>query len=87
MTHATDSPLHWTCMNPLDPTKQTIIFLHAAWMSSTMLEETVQYISPLLPNVNLLRVDLNGHGKTVAGRKTFTLWDQGSDVIALMVSI
>jgi hypothetical protein len=51
-----------------------------------MLEETVTHLSSLLPNINLLRVDLNGHGKTIAGRKAFTLWDQVEDVIALMVS-
>lgn len=51
-----------------------------------MLEETVTRLSSLLPNLNLLRVDLNGHGKTITGRKSFTLWDQAEDVIALMVS-
>jgi 3-oxoadipate enol-lactonase len=50
-----------------------------------MFDETVGHLTALLPDTNLLCVDLNGHGKTIAGRKTFTLWDQGDDVIALMV--
>lgn len=54
-------------------------------MSSTMWEETVQLLAPHLSDVNLLRIDLNGHGKTTAGRKEYTLWDQAEDVLALLV--
>jgi hypothetical protein len=54
-------------------------------MASTIFEETVGHLSALLPNINLLYVDVNGHGRTTAGRKTFTLWERGDDVIALMV--
>ena len=86
MALSTKSKLHWTCTPRLDPTKTTIIFLHAAWMSSEMFDETVAHLSSLLPNVNLLRIDLNGHGKTKAGRMAFTMWDQVEDVVALMVS-
>ena len=49
-----------------------------------MFDETVDHLSALLPSTNLLCVDLNDHGKTTS-RKTFTLWDQGDDVVALMV--
>jgi hypothetical protein len=79
------SALYWKCTPSLDITKATVIFLHAAWVSSTMFDETIDHLSQLLPNTNLLCVDLNGHGNTTAGRKTFTLWEQGDDVISLMV--
>ncbi|GAB1212149.1 hypothetical protein ATERTT37_001279 [Aspergillus terreus] len=49
-----------------------------------MWEETVQLLAPHLSDVNLLRIDLNGHGKTTAGRKEYTLWDQAEDVLALL---
>lgn len=86
MTLPTKSALPWSCVPQVDPTKTTVIFLHAAWLSSTMFEETVTHLSSLLPAVNLLRVDLNGYGKITSGLKNFTLWDQANDVIALMVS-
>jgi hypothetical protein len=54
-------------------------------LSPTMFDETVTHLSSLLPAVNLLRVDLNGHGKITSSRKNFTLWDQADDVITLMV--
>lgn len=54
-------------------------------MSSSMFDETIDHLSPSLPNTNLLRVDLNGHGETRNGRKQFTYWDQAEDVIKLMV--
>jgi len=85
MASTKKSALYWTCTPDLDITKPTIIFLHAAWMSSTMFDETMNPLSTLLPNTNLLCVDLNGHGKTMAGRKKFTLWEQGDDIVALMV--
>lgn len=50
-----------------------------------MWEETIQLLAPQLPEVNLLRVDLNGHGKTTAGRKEYTLWNQAEDVLTLLV--
>jgi 3-oxoadipate enol-lactonase len=74
-------------MPSLDITKPTLIFLHAAWMSSTMFEEIVAHLQAFLPEKNMLCIDLNGHGKTTAGRRNFTLWDQGDDVVALMVCL
>jgi 3-oxoadipate enol-lactonase len=50
-----------------------------------MFEETVAHLLTLLPDTNMLCIDLNGHGQTTTGRKIFTLWDQGDDVVALMV--
>jgi len=74
-------------MPSLDIAKPTLIFLHASWMSSAMFDETVGHLLALLPDKNLLCIDLNGHGKTTTGRKNFTLWDQGDDVVALMVCL
>jgi pimeloyl-ACP methyl ester carboxylesterase len=56
-------------------------------MSSSMWEETTQSLSSTLSNTNLVRVDLNGHGKTTQGRKEYTLWDQAQDVLDLVVRI
>jgi 3-oxoadipate enol-lactonase len=78
---------YWKCTPGFDVSKPTLVFLHAAWMPSTMFAETVVHLQALLPETNLLCVDLNGHGKTTAGRKCFTLWDQGDDVVALMVCL
>lgn len=77
--------LYWQTQAPLQKGNATILFIHASWMSSTMWEETVQLLAPHLSDVNLLRIDLNGHGKTTAGRKEYTLWDQAEDVLALLV--
>jgi pimeloyl-ACP methyl ester carboxylesterase len=77
--------LYWQTEAPLQKGNPTILFIHASWMSSAMWEETVQLLAPQLPNANLLRVDLNGHGKTIAGRKEYTLWNQAEDVLALLV--
>ncbi|KAF7159624.1 hypothetical protein CNMCM5623_005004 [Aspergillus felis] len=76
--------LYWQTQAPLQKGNPTILFIHASWMSSTMWEETIQLLAPQLPNVNLLCVDLNGHGKTTAGRKEFTLWNQAEDVLAVL---
>ncbi|RHZ51860.1 hypothetical protein CDV55_103189 [Aspergillus turcosus] len=76
--------LYWQTEAPLRKGSPTILFIHASWMSSTMWEETVQLLAPQLTNVNLLRIDLNGHGKTTAGRKEYTLWNQAEDVLALL---
>ncbi|GFF97715.1 putative esterase YtxM [Aspergillus udagawae] len=76
--------LYWQTEAPLQKGNPTILFIHASWMSLTMWEETVQLLAPQLPNVNLLRIDLNGHGKTTAGRKEFTLWNQAEDALALL---
>ncbi|GFG03211.1 AB hydrolase superfamily protein YdjP [Aspergillus lentulus] len=76
--------LYWQTEAPLQKANPTILFIHASWMSSTMWEETVQLLAPQLPNVNLLRIDLNGHGKTTAGRKEYTLWNQAEDVLSLL---
>jgi pimeloyl-ACP methyl ester carboxylesterase len=79
------STLHWTSTAPIDPKIPTIIFIHAAWMSLAMFDDTVDQLSPALPGVNLLRVDLNGHGETRSGRKEFTYGDQADDLVQLMV--
>ncbi|KAL4885394.1 putative alpha/beta hydrolase [Aspergillus karnatakaensis] len=76
--------LYWCAEAPLQPDHPSIIFIHASWMSSTMWAETVQALAPHLRNVNLIRVDLNGHGNTVEGRKAYTLWDQAQDVLTLL---
>ncbi|GFF32109.1 putative esterase YtxM [Aspergillus udagawae] len=76
--------LYWQTQAPLQKGNPTILFIHASWMSLTMWEETVQLLAPQLPNVNLLRIDLNGHGKTTAGRNEYTLWNQAEDVLALL---
>lgn len=52
-----------------------------------MFDETIDHLRDLLPNTNLICVDLNGHGKTTTGRNTFTLWDQANDVVTLMVCL
>lgn len=85
MASFSKSGLYWSCTPSLDLAKPTLVFLHAAWMSSTMFDETLGHLSAKLPNTNLLCIDLNGHGRTTMGRKNFTLWDQGEDVVALMV--
>lgn len=77
--------LYWETEAPLQKGKPTVLFIHASWMSSAMWEETIQLLAPQLPEVNLLRVDLNGHGKTTAGRKEYTLWNQAEDVFTLLV--
>lgn len=87
MASTSPSALYWSCVPTLDTTKPTLIFLHAAWMPSSMFDETIKYLSSKLVNTNLLCIDVNGHGKTVAGRKTFTLWDQVDDVVNLMVRL
>lgn len=56
-------------------------------MGSSMFDETTEHLASVLPNTNLLCVDVNGHGKVVGGRKEFTLWDQADDVVALMVCL
>lgn len=50
-----------------------------------MFDETTAHLSSALSNVNLLCVDVNGHGMTVGGRKEFTLWEQADDVVTLLV--
>jgi hypothetical protein len=50
-----------------------------------MFDETIGHLLGLLPNTNLICIDLNGHGKSSTGRKAFMLWDQGNDVVTLMV--
>ena len=81
------SELYWKCTPSLNINKPTLIFLHAAWMSSTMFDDTLAQLLPLLPETNMLCIDLNGHGGTTKGRRAFSLWDQGDDVVALMVCI
>ncbi|KAL5363158.1 Alpha/Beta hydrolase protein [Aspergillus floccosus] len=76
--------LYWQTQAPPKKGNHTILFIHASWMSSTMWEETVQLLAPHLSDVNLLRIDLNGHGKTTAGRREYTLWNQAEDVHALL---
>lgn len=56
-------------------------------MSSSMFDDTIAQLSPVLPNTNLLRVDLNGHGETRNGREEFSYDDQADDVVQLMVSV
>jgi 3-oxoadipate enol-lactonase len=85
MASFSKSGLYWKCTPSFDITKPTLIFLHASWLSSTMFEETVAHLLALLPDTNMLCVDLNGHCQTTTGRKIFTLWDQGDDAVALMV--
>jgi pimeloyl-ACP methyl ester carboxylesterase len=77
--------LYWCAEAPLQPDHPSIIFIHASWMSSSMWAETVQSLLHQLPKVNLVRVDLNGHGKTTDGRKEYSLWEQAHDVLSLLV--
>ncbi|CEL08508.1 hypothetical protein ASPCAL11657 [Aspergillus calidoustus] len=76
--------LYWCAEAPLQPSQPTILFIHASWMSSSMWEETTQSLSDDLSNTNLVRVDLNGHGRTTEGRKEYTLWDQAQNVLDLI---
>ncbi|KAL4864884.1 hypothetical protein BDV12DRAFT_200698 [Aspergillus spectabilis] len=76
--------LYWCAETPLQPDYPSIIFIHASWMSSSMWAETVRSLALQLPNVNLVRVDLHGHGKTTDGRKEYSLWDQAHDVLSLL---
>jgi hypothetical protein len=39
------------------------------------------------PDTNFLLIDINGHGRTIAGRKQYTLYDQCDDIVALMVAL
>jgi len=71
---------------PLDISKKSVVFLHATFMSSEMWVDQTDYLIPKFPDVNLLLlIDVNGHGKTTEGRKTFTLYDHADDLVALMV--
>ena len=79
------SKLYYTSPYPIDVSKQTVIFLHAAFMSSTMWIDQIAYLKDKFPDANLLQIDVNGHGKTTTGRKHYTLYDQGDDITALMV--
>lgn len=81
------SNLSYTTAAPFDRTKKTAIFLHAAYMSSTMWVDQIAYLEDEFPNVNLLCIDVNGHGKTTNGRKIFTLYDQCDDIAALIVPL
>jgi hypothetical protein len=47
--------------------------------------DQMTYLKEKFPHVNLLCIDLNGHGKTTHGRTSFTLYDQCDDIVALMV--
>jgi pimeloyl-ACP methyl ester carboxylesterase len=79
------SKLFHTSPAPIDVSKKTVVFIHAAYMSSTMWVDQVDYLHDKFPYINLLLVDCNGHGNTIDGRKTFTLYDQANDIAALMV--
>jgi pimeloyl-ACP methyl ester carboxylesterase len=79
------SKLYFTSPAPIDPSKRTIVFLHAAFMSSTMWTDQIDYFSKALPNTNLLLIDVNSHGRTTQGREKFTLYDQAEDIISLLV--
>ncbi|KAL2818039.1 Alpha/Beta hydrolase protein [Aspergillus granulosus] len=76
--------LYWCSEAPLRPSQPTILFIHASWMSSSMWGETTQSLASHFPDTNLVRVDLNGHGKTAGGREEYTLWDQAQDVLTLI---
>jgi len=78
------SELYYTSAAPLDVSKKTVVFIHAAFMSSTMWVDQIAYLAPKFPETNLLLIDVNGHGKTTEGRKHFTLYDQCDDIAALM---
>ncbi|EAW11056.1 alpha/beta fold hydrolase [Aspergillus clavatus NRRL 1] len=76
--------LFWKTEAPLVNEHPMIIFIHASWMSTTMWDETVQLLAPNLPNINLVRIDLAGHGKTTSSRNEFSLWDQAENALALL---
>jgi pimeloyl-ACP methyl ester carboxylesterase len=80
------SKLYYTCASPFDVGKKTAIFLHAAYMSSTMWVDQMTYLKENFPRVNLVCIDVNGHGKTTNGRTSFTLYDQCDDIVGLMVA-
>lgn len=67
----------------LDLTKSTILVLHAFLSDKHAWTDFFQ--SPLAQLVNLVAVDLHGHGET-SGRKEWTYWDNAEDIIGLMVS-
>lgn len=79
------SKLFYTSPAPLDPSKKTVVFIHAAFMSSTMWIDQVADLTVKYPNTNFLLIDVNGHGRTTTGRKQYTLYNQSDDIIALMV--
>lgn len=79
------SKLFYTSPSPIDASKQTAIFLSAAFMSSTMWVDEISYLKDKFPDVNLLQIDVNGHGKTTGGRKQYNLYDQCDDIATLMV--
>jgi hypothetical protein len=81
------SKLYYTSPSPIDASKQTVIFLHAAFMASTMWVDQIAYLKNIFFDVNLLQIDVNGYGKTTHGRKQFTLYDQCDDIVGLMVFI
>ena len=80
------SKLYYTRDPPFDVGKKTAILLHAAYMSSTMWVDQIAYLKEKFPGVNLVCVDVNGHGKTTNGRTSFTLYDQCDDIVGLMGS-
>lgn len=87
MASSSGSGLHWTAAAGIDLKNKTVIFLHAAWMSSSMFDDTITHLSSQLQDTNLVCVDLHGHGKTVNSKERFTYCDQADDVAHLMVCI
>jgi pimeloyl-ACP methyl ester carboxylesterase len=87
MSHPTNEggSLYWKSTRPLEKSKPAIVFIHAAWMSSEMWDETIQDIVSGGLDMNLIQIDLNGHGQTTRGRTSFTLWDQAQDILQLLV--
>jgi hypothetical protein len=79
------SNLFYTSPAPIDVAQKIVIFLHAAYISSTIWTDQIAYLKSSFPNTNLLLIDVNAHGKTTHGRKTFTLYDQYDDIASLMV--
>ena len=79
------SKLYYTSPAPINSDRDTIIFIHAATFSSTMWVDQIDYLKVVFPSTNLLLIDCNGHGKTTEGRKHFALYDQGADIVELMV--
>jgi hypothetical protein len=51
-----------------------------------MWTDQIKALQASFPDTNLLQIDVNGHGKTTHGRKTYTLYDQCDDIAELMVS-
>ena len=84
--HLGDTIVGYQMPRPYDKAKPTLILIHGFAMSSHMYE--MHYNSKFLEDkMNLLGIDVIGHGKTKTDRESFTYWDTAIINIQLMKSL